>query len=608
MSPQVVEREFGGDVDGLAELFPRYRSELARRGIVDFDEQIYRCLEVLLTEPDVRRHAQRRCQVLLVDEFQDLTPAHMLLLRLLAGPTLSIFGVGDDDQTIYGYTGATPRWLVDFDAFVPASRHHALTVNYRCPAPVVTAATRLLSRNRFRVRKQIAPGPGAVTDPGSLRVLLEGSPTTATVAAVRRLLDEGVAPSEIAVLTRVNALLAPVHAALVEGAVPVQLWDGSGFLNRTGVAAALAWLRLAVAPARLARSDLALAARRPSRGISPRVVDWIGEQSEVSGIERLAERLTDDKTAEKLRGFAADLRHAAQRAETATTSALLEFAVAEIGLARSMQSLDEAHIGRNGSAHSDDLRALIALGEVHPEPSTFPGWLARVLGAPGSTEGVTLATVHRVKGLEWRHVVVHDVTSGLFPHRLSTDIEEERRVFHVAITRGIGSVTLVADKESPSMFLDELTTEQADLPEPPASSARHAAPTIDAAQGLELPLGWLRVLGAGRRAPARHGQDRHVHGHDPVRLGGERGRAIPRPRGAPEGTGEIDRRRRGDRPPRGVRGAQGLAARAVAQGRRAGLRRRVGQDAVGALRGDAIDRGGAPRRAGHRRHEGRALR
>ena len=129
--------EFGGDVEGLADVFPRYRAALERRGVVDFDEQIYRCVEVLLTEPEVRLQAQRRCRLLLVDEFQDLTPAHMLLLRLLAGPTLGIFGVGDDDQTIYGYSGATPRWLVDFDAFVPEARHHALTVNYRCPAPVV---------------------------------------------------------------------------------------------------------------------------------------------------------------------------------------------------------------------------------------------------------------------------------------------------------------------------------------------------------------------------------------------------------------------------------------------------------------------------------------
>src|SRR6202035_769354 len=137
--------------------------------------------------------------------------------------------------------------------------------------------------------------------------------------------------------------------------------------------------------------------------------------------------------------------------------------------------------------HSDDLRALIALGHLHPDPATFPDWLARMLSTPASRGGVTLATVHRVKGLEWPHVIVHDVTSGLFPHRLSTDIEEERRVFHVAITRAKQSLALVADLGSPSMFLDELSEMRTDEPEGIASAAapaREGPAPIHAERGL----------------------------------------------------------------------------------------------------------------------------
>jgi DNA helicase-2/ATP-dependent DNA helicase PcrA len=491
-SPREVEEEFRGDVEGLVDVFPRYRSELARRGAVDFDEQIYLCVEVLLTEPEVRRKAQARCRLLLVDEFQDLTPAHMLLLRLLAGPTLGIFGVGDDDQTIYGYSGATPRWLVDFDELIPCARHHALTVNYRCPEPVVTAATNLLSRNRVRVHKAIGAAPGAAAGATALRTLRCDEPTLETAEVVRGLLNDGVATSEIAVLTRVNSLLAPVHAALVEDGVPVQLRDGAGFLSRTGVAAALAWLRLAVAPNRMARADLALAARRPSRGISPRIVEWIGEQSDLAGIERLAGRISDAKSAAKIRGFADDLQRAGRRAASATTSSLLEFTASEIGLARSMQSLDEAHVGRNSQAHSDDLRALIALGQVHPDAASFSDWLAGTLSTPNVPGGVTLATVHKVKGLEWPHVIVHDATSGLFPHRLSTDVEEERRVFHVAITRAKTSLTLVADAQHPSMFLDELSSLRTDAfedVEVAIESARAGPAPIDATIGLVVEWG-----------------------------------------------------------------------------------------------------------------------
>ncbi len=122
VDPLDVERRYGGDVDGLAEVWPKYRAELEREGAVDFDDQIYRAVEVLLGQPDARAAAQRACRLMLVDEFQDLTPAHLLLVRLLSAPGGAVFGVGDDDQTIYGYNGADPAWLIDFGDPVPRRR------------------------------------------------------------------------------------------------------------------------------------------------------------------------------------------------------------------------------------------------------------------------------------------------------------------------------------------------------------------------------------------------------------------------------------------------------------------------------------------------------
>ena len=153
-APAEVEAEFGGDVDGLPEVFDRYRRLLADRRLVDFDEQVYRAIEVLLTDPAARRAARPSCRALLVDEFQDLTPAHLLLVRLLAGPEGAVFGVGDDDQTIYGYSGASPEWLIDFRRFFPTAGEHPLHVNYRCPVSVVEAARTLLTHNQRRVPKR----------------------------------------------------------------------------------------------------------------------------------------------------------------------------------------------------------------------------------------------------------------------------------------------------------------------------------------------------------------------------------------------------------------------------------------------------------------------
>jgi DNA helicase-2/ATP-dependent DNA helicase PcrA len=461
-SPQSVEDAYRGDLEGFAAFFPHYRQYLAEHSQVDFDEQIYLGIEVLLRDPRVRLAAEQRAEVLLVDEYQDLTPAHMLLLRLLAGPSLSIFGVGDDDQTIYGFSGATPEWLVRFEDHVPEAVHHALEVNYRCPAPVITAAFNLLSRNAVRVPKEIRPGPNNVRSADSFAVAKVDDQVQHVTDHVRSLLDAGSKPSEIAVLSRVNALLFPVQVALLEAGVPVNLRDGGDFLKSSGVESALAWLRLAVRPDRMSGADIVLAVRRPGRGISPRARGWMGEQATVEGLTRLAGRM-DESTSKKITEFVGDIERITRFAEHATTPELIEFIRTEIGLDRALATLDASHQGRNSASNSDGLRSLIALGRQHADPKTFDEWLWRLLHEPPDENGVVIATVHKVKGLEWPHVIVFDVSSTIFPHRLSTDIEEERRVFHVAITRCTTSLVVTADAEVPSIFLNELAA-PADLP------------------------------------------------------------------------------------------------------------------------------------------------
>ncbi|MGP8207850.1 MAG: ATP-dependent DNA helicase UvrD2 [Acidimicrobiales bacterium] len=456
--PAEVEAEFGGDVDGLPEVFDRYRRLLADRHLVDFDEQVYKAIEVLLTDPVARRSARAGCRALLVDEFQDLTPAHLLLIRLLAGPEGAVFGVGDDDQTIYGYSGASPEWLIDFQRFFPTAGEHPLHVNYRCPVSVVEAARTLLTHNQHRVPKDIVAAPGRARGDDELEVVTGYDPLTATVDRVARLVSSGAAPGEVAVLARVNASLAPVQVALVHRRVPVRPAVDVSYLARGGVQAALAWLRLAVsAPEHLAGADVSLAARRPSRALSPKVVEWMGEQSGVGRLERLAKRL-NARDGDKITGFVSDLRMLHRRAAAGTTAAVLRAVRDDIGLDRAMELLEGSRRRLDRSAQTDDLDALVALAALHPGPEGFEDWLRQSLRHPGAVDGVVLSTVHRVKGREWPHVVLHEVSAGLLPHRLAVDIEEERRVFHVGLTRGSVSVHVVGG-DPPSPFLAELSEE-----------------------------------------------------------------------------------------------------------------------------------------------------
>jgi DNA helicase-2/ATP-dependent DNA helicase PcrA len=485
--PAEVEAEFDGDVDGLPEVFDRYRRLLAERRLVDFDEQVYRAIEVLLTDPAARAAARSSCRALLVDEFQDLTPAHLLLVRLLAGPEGAVFGVGDDDQTIYGYSGASPEWLIDFRRFFPTAGEHSLHVNYRCPVSVVEAARTLLTHNQRRVQKRIVAAPGRARDEAELKVVTGADALAATVDRVAHLVAGGAAPGDVAVLTRVNASLAPVQVALVHCQVPVRPAVDVSYLSRGGVQAALAWLRLAVsAPEHLAGADVSLAARRPSRAMSPKVVEWMGEQSGVGRLERLAQRL-NARDGDKITGFVSDLRMLHRTAAAGTTAAVLRAVRDDIGLDRAMELLEGSRRRLDRSAQTDDLDALVALAALHPEPEGFEDWLRRSLRHTGAVDGVVLSTVHRVKGREWPHVVLHEVSAGLLPHRLAVDIEEERRVFHVGLTRGSMSVHVVGG-EAPSPFLAELTEEWTEARRPLRAALARSAPALARPEPLSSPL------------------------------------------------------------------------------------------------------------------------
>jgi DNA helicase-2/ATP-dependent DNA helicase PcrA len=442
------------DVPGFVETFRRYRDRLSRAGEADHAEQIYGAIEALLRIPDLRSHWQSRCRHLLVDEFQDLTPAYLLLIRLLASPEMNVFGVGDDDQVIYGYAGADPGYLIDFEQLFPGAGFHALEVNYRSPGDVVDAAVNLVSYNQRRVEKTIEPA----SDLSGLEVLASAGGDLAVSATNRilRLLDDGVEPNSIAVLARVNSALMPVHVALADRGIPFESLLTDEVLNRTLMRAALAWIRIALEPTMMRRNDLFEAVRRPSRGITRLLSEMVGRRRGPFSLSGLIEMGADleGRRSNRWNGFCEDILLASRA--VGTTPELLEVLSSEVGLDKAAAALDAGRSRADRSAQSDDLTALRRVAALGPGPEEFEAWLRERLTTDPSPNGVTLSTVHRVKGLEWDHVVVFGVDRGAMPHELADDIEEERRVFHVAITRGRKSITVLADEDRPSRFLTEI--------------------------------------------------------------------------------------------------------------------------------------------------------
>ena len=464
--PDDVEAE-RDEVPGLAAAFGPYRRTLDRLNAVDFDEQIYGAVELLLTDGDARRRAQASCRHLRVDELQDLTPAHVLLLRLLAAPAFDVFGVGDDDQVIYGHQAADPGYLIDFARYFPGAADHPLEVNYRCPVAVGDAARHLLGYNDRRVAKTLRPGPAADAAADALTVRLHPPELGAStvVEVVQDWIADGVAPADVAVLTRVNALLLPPQVALLEAGVPVASSLPRDILERTGVRAALAYLRLGAAPDRLQPADLREVYRRPSRGLPNWFEKWLTRPVDIDGLRAIADKLDDAKVAAKVDDLAADVEAVIDAVSTGTTREALLVIRDIVGLGGAMSLLDTSKGGQTAS-QIDDLEALVQVADLHSEAGTFEPWLRGVLSRAPSGEGVTVATIHRVKGMEWDHVVVAGVTGGIVPHRLAEDVEEERRVLHVGITRGRRRVVVLGDATRPSEFLAELD----------GTAPRHAAP------------------------------------------------------------------------------------------------------------------------------------
>jgi DNA helicase-2/ATP-dependent DNA helicase PcrA len=449
------------DVPDFPNVFQEFRERMQARRSLDFEEMVYRAIEVLLNQPQERARWQAVCRHVLVDEFQDLTPAFLLLLRLVASPGLQVFAVGDDDQTIYGYIGADPGYLVDYQDLFPGAALHSLDTNYRCPVPVVTAAKHLLTHNNSRVTKIINPGPNAVSADDSFAVRLFDHDEIAYAAAqqVKSWLAEGVPQSEIAVLTRVNTGLLPVVAALRSLDVAIHV-EVPAFAGRTAVAAALSWLRLGLDPDQMDRADLMRAVRRPRAGLVREAEQRLESYRTLSihTLRSLGSALSGRKAA-AWDGWCDNIS-LVSRSVGDTTQQALEVILHTLGLSEAAELLDKRRTAAS-SAHGDDLVALERLAALHPDPVTFDSWLADQAKAKSTPEGVRLATIHKVKGAEWSKVLLFGVDHNALPHRLADDREEERRILHVGITRGKEQVVILSNKQAPSPFLDELTQDAA---------------------------------------------------------------------------------------------------------------------------------------------------
>jgi DNA helicase II / ATP-dependent DNA helicase PcrA len=394
--------------DLLTGLFRRYERAKDRAGRIDFEDMLARMLEGLQAVPDVAEEFRGQYRWFSVDEYQDTNPLQQALLEAWLGERRDLAVVGDEDQTIYAFTGASSEYLTGFTRRFPDATVLALEQNYRSTPQVLAVANRLLARGGARRAKRLVTSREAGPEPAIVAFESAGAELAALVAEVRRLGALGVAPEETAVLVRTNAQIPPIEEALADAGMRYQV-RGELFFRRPEVRQALRLLR-----------------PRAERAAGGGLVDAV----EAIWFERMGFRRDGEPDGEEARQRQASL-------------------VTLLGIAERLAEADE----RAG------LDAFLA--EVERRATDE---------AEGVGGGVNLLTYHRAKGLEFDAVLLPALEEGLLPIRQAStpgEVDEERRLLYVGLTRARVHLWLAwaarragpsgrEQPRKPSRFLDDL--------------------------------------------------------------------------------------------------------------------------------------------------------
>jgi DNA helicase-2/ATP-dependent DNA helicase PcrA len=434
----------------IARAFLAYEQSLEDAGGLDFDDLVARALRLLEARPALLRRWRTKCEHLLVDEMQDVDRTQLRLALLLAAPANRVFGVGDDDQTIYGWRLADVRRVLALAESLPGLKRIDLTVNYRCPLLVVERAVRLVARNEERFVKTIRAGPVAE---GRLILAPDGSDET---ARIRRVIaswpDDG---GTRAILARTNSELMPAAAVAVEMGLPFRA----------------ARLRLLTEDRRV---DAIL---RAAGGAAANADGAAGG----GAAGRAAGRAAGGAAGGADGGADGAAGGGAAGGGAGGARALLPLLVdlARRGLElpdpspRATSDPDRREVDEPLPVETADLLAALVAwaapyGSLPELGAAVERHRARISELRRDDAALTLATAHSTKGLEFDHVAVIGLDAGRFPSARSLReapeperaLEEERRLAYVAWTRARRSLTLVYDPASPSSFLLEAFSER----------------------------------------------------------------------------------------------------------------------------------------------------
>lgn len=412
----------------ISGIWDTYERMMAEQKSLDFDDLIMKTVRLLERNPAILEQLQERWKYIHIDEYQDTNVAQYQLSRLLANKYKHICVVGDTDQSIFSWRGAHFKNLMRFEKDYAGTKVVLLEENYRSTKTILQAADEVISKNTARFDKTLFTSNGDGDKITVFQAFDESDEARFVAKTAKDLIKNGVAPSKIAVLYRANYQSRILEERFLREGVPYQLL-GTRFFERAEVKDVLAYIKASINPEDVESFKRAVAT--PSRGIGETTLQKIIEKRETE---------LNKGAAEKVAGFRQILNEIAEAALTLKPSELVKFVMRRSGIEREL-------LAEHEDERVENIQELVTLATKYDAEAPEDG-INKLIGDAALAadqdmliehrEGVRLMTVHASKGLEFGYVFVVGLEEGLFPHHRfddSSDPEEERRLFYVAVTR-----------------------------------------------------------------------------------------------------------------------------------------------------------------------------
>ena len=433
-------------IDVFTKVYSAYQSFLANNNALDFDDLLTKTYELFIEFPDVLAQYQRKFEYIHIDEFQDTNCIQYQIAKLLAGEHKNIFVVGDEDQCIYSWRGANIQNIFDFKKDFPDFKQFKLEQNYRSTKNILTVANKVIKNNQVRNDKELWTSNSAGVRVEYFQSYNEYGEAEYIVNQIENLVksDLGYKYSDFAILKRTSNYSKPIEDCFLKFNIPYRVFGGVKFYDRVEIKIITSYLKMLTNP--YDSTSFTRIINFPKRGIGEATINSILELSEFHNttpfnlILNSDEYLLDDKIEKKVKPFKDIVVDLYNNYEKQKGIDFIKYLVEKIGFKDIYNEEEEEDLERLQNIEQFVVEAQKYF-EKYPK-NTVSDYLQSITlvsdidGYDDMNNTVTLATVHAVKGLEFKVVFIANLEEGTFPSaRAGDDIEEERRLMFVAITR-----------------------------------------------------------------------------------------------------------------------------------------------------------------------------